>query len=370
MSKGKQMADLIYEKGNSLVTIQNALVEASYDLSVSEIRLLMGAMSKVPPDVSIDSRDWLVCNVSDLEKAGDTKSNAYRQITEDSLEKLFRRYISFREQDEEGYVWARKTRWIQDYAFCESQGKKAVKIRLSQSVVECLDRTALLEQFTKIGLRELQGLSSQYAIRLYMILSAFKNAKSRKIAIHYTDLRGRMEVGERYKKYAEFKRGCILAAIEQINKAPYTKFRVTFRDDEKGCKVGKSIQVLHFYLREPADPLLSGDLFNGTEPVQIEVHLSTKQRQMYARYLTQGASVCEYAKKSGYTFINFYMNAVKDGMLRSDMGHWKCVDIQHVLEEKLDDPTFAFWAYPFLKKVGFKLNYKKPGTLIKVIKAN
>lgn len=348
------MSDLVIQNENYIAKFKNSLCEAQYDLGVYELRVIIAAMAKVPLIGAIDSRDWILVTLDDLELAGCSKKGTYEAISL-ANDKLFYRYIAFRSR-ENGVAWSHKTRWIQDIAVID--GGRALKLRFSQTIVEALDRKQL-EQFTRIALPELQKLSSAYAIRLYLILSQFKNASSKFVALSVEDLRERLEISDKYATYGEFKRSCIDKAIKQINNAPCTEFKVSMKDTEKGCKTGRKVTTLHFYLKDRID-VLEGDLFNGEEPEQPSVKLTKKQIDMYGDQLAYGPEKSEYAKKSGYTFANFYANLQKAGKIphgayRGMYAH----EVAKDLKQRLMTSDFATYCLPWLKQLGYKQNYKR-----------
>ena len=354
------MPGLVIQNQNYVAKFKNSLCEAQYDLGVYELRVIIAAMAKVPLNGTLDSRDWVVVTLEDLEKAGCTKTATYEAISL-ANDKLFNRYLAFRNQ-EKGVAWSHKTRWIQDVAVADDGS--ALKLRFSQTIVEALDRKQL-EQFTRIALPELQKLSSAYAIRLYLILSQFRHSPSKFVSITVDDLRGRMELGDKYATYGEFKRACIDKAIKQINKAPFTSFKVSLKDTENGCKTGRKITTLHFYLKEKTEAL-EGDIFDGVEPKQPTVRLSGKQVTMYADHLAYGKERSAYAAKSGYSFTTFYANLQKDGLVkRAFYSGWTCAQVASDLRRRLNDPSFATYCLPWLKQLGYNPNYRSGAEKLK-----
>ncbi len=224
---------------NDLVVKSNALVEAGYQLTANEQRLILCAISKIPKGKPIDYMTGYCVSKSDFVDLGVNPKTAYREIRE-ACERLFNRYVSVKTEQGEF-----KTRWVQDIMkFDEEWNIKnqtflngvmgnfeigsddiIASITFSRSVIPYL--TELKDNFTQYMLSDIAGFSSGYSFRIYEFLMQFKSTKFARIGIY--ELRNRLDLVDKYPLTSDLRRWVIDVAIKEINeKSPYeVKYRLT-----------------------------------------------------------------------------------------------------------------------------------------------
>ena len=115
------------------------------------------------------------------------------------------------------------------------------------------------QKFVLYNLREISNFSSLYSTRLYELIQEFKDTGWLEKTVQ--DLRNALGVTDtQYKLYGDFKKRCVLKAVNEINQL--YNLQLTF--DEK--KEGKSVQRLLFrfnntVVRQGVNPL-TGELKN------------------------------------------------------------------------------------------------------------
>lgn len=339
---------------NSLVRYKNALNKSAYDLDAFELRIILAAAAQLPPG-KLASDCFLPVSASDLTLIGVDPKNAYSALKK-ACNSLFDRYITWKTTDEDGDLVVIKTRWLQEAAYIDQKGRLMVKF--SQRVAEHLDR--LLPNITQFAYVELHSISGAYAIRLYQLLAQFQNSPEKRFFIKVEDLKERLSIGDKYKRYSQLKQSVLDQAINEINKAPYAAFRVRMSDRERGCKDGRKVVCLHFYILPKENPSAkplptidgevqevdraTGDLFAGGLSLD-RAKLSEKQIGMYADFLS--------GKNDKFAVVAhaFYEDFRKKGLL-----DWTGLSIEQCadrLREKLANPQFVIAAYAWLRKVGF-----------------
>jgi plasmid replication initiation protein len=93
--------------------------------------------------------------------------------------------------------------------------------------------TRLEEQFTSYELKQVSGLSSAYAIRLYEVLIAWRSTGKTPV-IELSDFRQKLGVLEaEYKRMYDFKKYVLDLAIKQINE--HTDITVKVEQHKKGA---------------------------------------------------------------------------------------------------------------------------------------
>ena len=206
-----------------LIVKSNQVIEASYQLSSTEQRIVLAAISKISRNDEITDDEIYRVTVDDLKNLGVHEKTAYRDL-KDGVNRLYDRSINLAIDDE-----SIKMRWVQSIRFLES--KSVVGLRFSKEILPFISN--LSREFTKYSLSDIAGMSSAYAIRIYELLSQYRSIGKREIAVE--NLRTMLELGKRYPLFADLKRWVIDTAVDQINE--YSPLSVTYEQKKTGRKV-------------------------------------------------------------------------------------------------------------------------------------
>jgi plasmid replication initiation protein len=187
------------------VTKSNYLVEASYNLTLQEQRLVLFCLSRV------DSRGVVSKNVSvfavdyaDMMQI-DIK-NAHRELYK-AANKLYERSIVVKDPDK-----TEEFRWIQKKAIYH-KGEGHVAFTWSDDVLVYISQ--LKKRFTTYRLSDVTKLNSSYAIRLYELLMQFKATNERKINLD--DFKSLFNLEEKYPLFRDLNKWVIKPAVKEIN---------------------------------------------------------------------------------------------------------------------------------------------------------
>lgn len=206
-----------------LIVKSNQVIEASYQLSSTEQRIVLAAISKISRDAEITDDEIYRITVNDLKNLGVHEKTAYRDL-KDGVNRLYDRSINLTIDDE-----SIKMRWVQSIRFLES--KSVVGLRFSKEILPFISN--LSREFTKYSLSDIAGMSSAYAIRIYELLSQYRSIGKREISVE--SLRTMLELGKRYPLFADLKRWVIDTAVDQINE--YSPLSVRYEQKKTGRKV-------------------------------------------------------------------------------------------------------------------------------------
>ncbi|QKY92443.1 replication initiation protein RepM [Acinetobacter sp. NEB 394] len=206
-----------------LIVKSNQVIEASYQLSSTEQRIVLAAISKISRDAEITDDEIYRVTVDDLKNLGVHEKTAYRDL-KDGVNRLYERSINLAIDDE-----SIKMRWVQSIRFLES--KSVVGLRFSKEILPFISN--LSREFTKYSLSDIAGMSSAYAIRIYELLSQYRSIGKREISVE--NLRTMLELGKRYPLFADLKRWVIDTAVDQINE--YSPLNVKYEQKKTGRKV-------------------------------------------------------------------------------------------------------------------------------------
>ena len=223
---------------NFLVVKANNIIEASYQLSLNEQRLILAAISCIPKGEEVtDNTGYCVTRESFIELGVNPKT-ASREIRE-ACDRLFNRVITI--TTEAGTF---KTRWVQDIMKYNSDWALAnpefiqevtgsdpyaedyilAAIRFSKSVLPFISN--LSSNFTQYFLQDIAGISSGYSIRFYELMMQFKSTGYRKIRLD--DLRNMLDLNDKYPLTADLKRWVIDTAIDELNENHLLKSPINY----------------------------------------------------------------------------------------------------------------------------------------------
>lgn len=195
-----------------LVYKSNALIEASYRLTVYEQRIILGCIAQVRRDEPLTDQKLYTVSAQQIAKdAGVSVDRAYQHLKTAS-ERLFRREVTLHEAPNgKGGAKVRLTRWVQEVVYQKDQG--TIALRFSQPMVPYLSQ--LTEQFTRYALTDVARMESGHAIRLYELLCQWRDAGQREVSVEW--LRDKFQLKGKYPAIKDFKKRVIEPAIEQIN---------------------------------------------------------------------------------------------------------------------------------------------------------
>lgn len=213
---------------SELVVKDNALMNASYNLSLVEQRLILLAIIEARGSgKGINANNPLVIHAeSYINQFGVVKQTAY-QALKDACKDLFARQFSYQEKRGKGTINI-TSRWVSQVGYIDDLA--TVELIFSPAVVPLITR--LEEQFTKYDIEQISGLSSAYAVRLYELLICWRSTGKTPV-IEITEFRKRLGVLDtEYQRMERLKTSILELSITQINK--HTDINVTYQQHKAG----------------------------------------------------------------------------------------------------------------------------------------
>jgi len=220
------------KKTNKVVVKRNDLITASYRLTLVEQRLLLACISQIDSRESLSPEDTFEVTageILDLLSVDAGKRSVWRDL-KDSTERLFERYIVFRESETEHG----KCRWVSSVRYFENDGRVAVQF--APDVLKYLSE--LRSEFTQYKLQYVSKFRSSYSIRVYELLVQWLSEGEREISV--SDLREMLMLEDKYRLAAELKRNVLDPACRDINEFSNINVQYTQR------KHGRSIVAFQF----------------------------------------------------------------------------------------------------------------------------
>ncbi|EPY98808.1 replication initiation protein [Mannheimia haemolytica] len=217
--------------GTNLVVVKaNSLIEASYRLSIDEVRILALTIGTMDPMSNQKIFDFTVADfVREFPEI--SMDNAYKQI-QAAIKRIYER--SVRTEDSNGVT---EFRWVSSRTYFKKEGR--FRIAMTDEVMPYL--TQLKGQFTQYQLKNIAYFNSVHSIRIYELITQYRNVGSREITVE--DLKKWLQVEDKYPRFNSFNQRVIEPAITEINE------RSDLFVDIEQIKRGRSIYALNFTIK-------------------------------------------------------------------------------------------------------------------------
>ena len=311
---------------NDLVVKDNALINASYNLEVTEQRLILLSIIRArETGQGISSDSKLEIHASDYASRFDVTKEAAYNALKNAVNNLFERKFSFKEihKDTNKEIVV-KSRWVSRIAYVDDLA--TLEVTFAPDVVPLITR--LEKHFTSYQLKQVAQLTSKYAIRLYEFLIAWRDVGKTPV-ISLSEFRERLglEMNE-YQKMVNFKSRVLEPAIKQINEL--TDIHVKYEQ----YKTGRSISGLSFTFKHKKIDSIPSERDPNT--VDLFTQMTDAQRHMFANKLSELPEMGRYSQGTE----SYPQFAVR-------------------IAEMLQDPEKIKELSPYLKKVGYMPSNKK-----------
>lgn len=254
---------------NELVVKDNALMNASYNLEVTEQRLMLLAIiqaRKTGKGITADSK--LEIHAGDYMCAYDVDKHAAYKALKDAANNLFERQFSFKEEHKNtGKTGIVRSRWVSRIKYVDELA--ILEITFAPDVVPLITR--LEKYFTSYQIKQVAQITSKYGIRLYELLIQWRETGKAPV-LEINDFRFKLGIDDsEYKLMHQFKSRVLEPAIKQINE--FTDITVTYEQQ----KSGRTITGFEFKFKLKNQPSKEKnakdqntiDMFTGMTPKQI-----------------------------------------------------------------------------------------------------
>lgn len=216
----------------SKIAKANELVEASYNLTLWEQRLILASLSRLNSKINI-SRDVVITSSEYADLMQIPLKNAHRELYQ-ATEKLYERSVVINHDDR-----VEEFRWIQRKAtYHKGEGK--VSFTWSEDIITYISQ--LGRRFTQYRLADVAKLNTSYAIRMYELLIRFNQTHQRWIKLE--DFRSLLQLEEKYPLFRDLNKRVIKPAINEVNNS--SNLEVFYSTKKQGRKV----VGLHFDFQE------------------------------------------------------------------------------------------------------------------------
>ena len=217
---------------NDLTVVKaNSLIEASYRLTLDEMRLLALTIGTMNPKSDQQVFEFSVSEF--VNQFPDVNADrAYTQI-KSAIERISERWVK---TEDERHVT--KFRWVSSQTYFKKEGR--FKIALTNEIMPYL--TQLKGQFTQYQLNHISGFSSVHAIRLYELFTQYKRLGERYISVE--ELKKWLQLEDKYDRYNNLNQWVLIPALSEINEK--SDLFVGYEPIKRGRKIiGVEFNITH-----------------------------------------------------------------------------------------------------------------------------
>ena len=307
---------------NSLVVKDNALINASYNLELTEQRLIMLAIINARESgqgITADSK--LEIHASDYAKLFNVSIDASYKALKEAVNNLFNRQFSYTaEYKRTGKTGVVRSRWVSRIFYVDDLA--LLEITFAPDVVPLVTR--LEEHFTSYQAKQVAHLTSKYATRLYELLIAWREV-GKVPQIEISTFRNRLGLLENeYTAMSDFKKRVLEPSIKQINE--HTDITVTYEQHKKG----RLISGFSFKLKQKQQPKI--EVKRDPNTPDFFVKMTDAQRHLFANKMSEMPDMSKYSQGTE----SYQQFAIR-------------------IADMLLEPEKFRELYPMLEKSGFKL---------------
>lgn len=213
----------------SLVVVKhNKVIEACYQLTLSEQRILLACIAQIDSKAELIGQYTFEVTVSQIEDLAEIE-NSYRDVREAS-ERLLKRIIKIDKPDpDKPNLEYTLTHWVDSCDYYPKEGK--VVLAFSRPIIPYLSQ--LSHNFTKYKIKNVAKMKSTYSIRLYEWLCQWLSVGDREIGVDW--LKTQWQLSDKYQRMSDLKKWVIDVAVEEVNE--HSNLWVTYSQRKSGRTV-------------------------------------------------------------------------------------------------------------------------------------
>ena len=307
---------------NGLVVKDNALINASYNLELTEQRLIMLAIINARESgqgITADSK--LEIHASDYAKLFNVSIDASYKALREAVNNLFNRQFSYTaEYKRTGKTGVVRSRWVSRIFYVDDLA--LLEITFAPDVVPLVTR--LEEHFTSYQAKQVAHLTSKYATRLYELLIAWREV-GKVPQMEISEFRNRLGLlDDEYTAMHNFKKRVLEPSIQQINE--HTDITVTYEQHKKG----RVISGFSFKLKQKQQAKKIESKRDPNTP-DFFIKMTDAQRHLFAKKMSEMPEMSSYSQGTE----SFQQFAIR-------------------IADMLLQPEKFRELYPILEKAGFK----------------
>lgn len=335
------------QKLPDMVIKSNSLIEASYSLTLQEMRLLDMALAEL---TSYDEIEKVICTMPDsiviraeeYAKLYKTDIDTAYQALRGGSKKLLRRSFTYKINSEimptHKEVW--EASWVRKIGYIE--GHATVMLAFTPELIQLAGQ--LKNTFSRYHIEQKAPLTSQYAHRLYEMMMQWRTTKVVP-SIAYDELRNRFDIDKKeYDRVTNFKARVLDPAVKQINE--HTDITVSYKQYKEGRRVAGFVFKFKFK--------------NDRKKVLKEINKAVDVTNPTVNAKSISLKIPPLTDKQINTFANKLANLMEFGRDIAPVGKSREDVVNWLLEELKDNDRVNEWR-KYMMIVGYEFpdNLKK-----------
>lgn len=254
---------------NSLIVKSNKLIEARYELTLNEQKLILYAVSKL--DTKKKRFNILELETREFIELLGTSQFRYTEVRE-LITNLMSKQVRI-ENDKRDLV----ANWVSSLEYIKDEGM--IELEFSEKLIPYL--LQLKERFTRYQLKNILYLKNKHSIRIYELLKQYQKIGKREFTID--ELKKILMLEGKYEQFRDFNKSVLKQTMEEINE--FTDLNIDIKLIKKGRKV-----------------------------VSIKYIIKSKdqEREVYIDYLNKNYKIKEMKEKMGLKRESFNAEQVMD----------------------------------------------------------
>lgn len=206
---------------NNLIVKHNDLIQARYNLSLNEQKIVLYAASQIDRDK--DNFNMITISIKEFTELLGTTQERYtefREIAESLISKTL--YIN-KEGSELVTSWLSSMEYITD--------KGIIELEFSKKLIPYL--LQLKERFTRYQLENILYLENKYSIRIYELMKQHQNIGKREFELQ--ELKKTLMIEGQYERVYDLERRILKPSMEEINE--HTDIIIDYEKIKTGRKI-------------------------------------------------------------------------------------------------------------------------------------
>lgn len=212
---------------NKLVVKHNDLVEARYDLNLTEQKIILYSVSKI--DTSKDKFNLIKLEVTEITKLIGTNYDRYSEF-KSIANGLMDKKIYFKDRPNLDVRWLASSEYV---------GEGIIELEFSEKLIPYL--LNLKKKFTRYQLKNIINFQNKHSLRIYELMKQYQNIGKRNFELE--EFKKTLFLENQYDRIYDFRRFVLDPAKKEINEN--TDINISYETIKRGRKiVGLSFKIL------------------------------------------------------------------------------------------------------------------------------
>lgn len=282
-----------------LVVKHNNLIEARYDLTLNEQKIILYAASKLDRDK--DKFNILSLNIRDFFGLLGTTQERYTEIRE-IVRELRKKEVIINTSERELI-----TGWLSSIDYLRDKG--IIELEFSEKLIPYL--LQLKERFTRYELKNILYLKNKHSIRIYELMKQYENIGKREFKLD--ELKKSLAIEEQYDRIYDLERFVLVPAVKEIKE--HTDIKINYKKIKTGRRITSILFTIEPKLTE-TEKIKLNDCYSEKEVQNIKTKCGLDDSkfsndQILELYII-AVTALQNTEKSPYEYIKFYYNDMID----------------------------------------------------------